>query len=409
MILAALVALGLDENQLIEQLKLLNIPDFRVEFKTVDKSGISALHAEVKVLHEHAHRHLHTIEKIINDADLSENVKKRAIAIFTKLAEAEAKIHGIEVSKVHFHEVGAMDAIVDVVGACVGFEMLGIEKFACSKIHVGSGFAKMAHGIFPVPPPAVAELLTNAPIYSTEIEGELITPTGAAVIATVCEEFGRIPEMTIEKTAYGAGTREYKDFPNVLRLILGETEKHKVAEDEATHQMNMDGINLETEKQKLKTKNQKSDTENHTLVLLETNIDDLSPQILGFVMERAFELGAFDCWFTPIQMKKNRPATMISILCSEKDKDVLTELLYRETTTLGVRVTRVERNCLTREIVKVETEYGEIDVKIAIQNGEMVNAKPEYEQLREIAVKSNFPLKELEKFVLQKLEISKGK
>ena len=227
MILGALVALGVEREALLEQIKLLNIADFEIEFKTVDKSGISALHADVKVPHEHAHRHLHTIEKIISGSGLSENVKKRSIEIFTKLAAAEAKIHGIEIEKVHFHEVGAMDAIIDVVGACIGFEMLRIENFVCSKIHVGSGFAKMAHGTFPVPPPAVAELLQGVPIYSTEIEGELITPTGAAIIVTVCKEFGSIPEMIVEKTAYGAGTRDYKDFPNVLRLMIGEAQSPK--------------------------------------------------------------------------------------------------------------------------------------------------------------------------------------
>jgi len=182
MILGALIALGVDERKLTEQIKLLDISDFDLEIKTVDRSGISATHAEVKVPPEHAHRHLHTIEKIINDSRLSENVKTRATAIFRRLAEAEAKIHGIDVQKVHFHEVGAMDAIIDVVGACIGFEMLGIEKFVCSKIHVGSGFVQMAHGKFPIPPPAVAELLKNASVYSTDIEGELITPTGAAII-----------------------------------------------------------------------------------------------------------------------------------------------------------------------------------------------------------------------------------
>jgi hypothetical protein len=390
MILGALIALGVDEKELIEQIKLLNVSDFTVEIKTVNKSGISAIHAEVKVPHEHAHRHLSTIKKIINDSKLSESIKNRAIAIFTKLAEAEAKIHGIDVEKVHFHEVGAMDAIIDVVGACIGFEMLEIEKFVCSKIHVGSGFAKMAHGNFPIPPPAVAELLKGAPIYSTEIEGELITPTGAAIIATVCDEFGSIPEMVVEKTAYGAGTREYENFPNVLRLMLGFEIRDSTPEIES----NSD--------QKPKTKNQK-------LLLLETNIDDLSPQILGFVMERALKLGAFDCWFTPIQMKKNRPATMISILCENDKREIFTELLYTETSTLGVRIKEIERSCLSREMIKVKTDFGEIDVKIANYNGATVNAKPEYEQLREIAVKSGIPLKEIEKMVLEKLEIQKGK
>ena len=378
MILGALVALGIDKNELIEQIKLLEISDFEIEFTTKDKSGVSAIHAEVKVPHEHAHRHLRDIEKIINESHLPETIKRRTIEIFTNLAEAEARVHGIEVEKVHFHEVGAMDAIIDVVGASVGFEMLGVEQFVCSKIHVGSGFAQMAHGKFPIPPPAVAELLQNAPIYSTEIEGELITPTGAAIIATVCERFGQIPEMKIVKTAYGAGTRDYKGFPNVLRLILGEDSQLRITNYELREDQN--------------------------LILLETNIDDLSPQILGFVMERAFELGALDCWFTPIQMKKNRPATLVSILCENEKRKILTGLLYTETSTLGVRIQKIERDCLPREIVEVETEFGKVDVKIAKFNGKIVNAKPEYDQISEIAVKSKLPLRTIEREILKKLE-----
>lgn len=383
MILGALVALGVDQNELIEQIKLLDISEFEIAITKKDKSGISAIHAEVKFQEEKTHRHLSTIEKIITNSRLDEKIKKRAIEIFKKLAAAEAKVHGISIEKVHFHEVGAMDAIIDVVGACVGFELLGIERFVCSKIHVGSGFVRMAHGKFPVPPPAVAELLQNIPIYSTEIEGELITPTGAAIISTVCEEFGNIPEMRIEKTAYGAGTREYKDFPNVLRLMVGvQTSKSKVQSPNLTG-------------------NRQPTTDN--LIQIETNIDDLSPQILGFVMERAFEIGCLDCWFVPIQMKKNRPATLVSILCDVSKKEVLTELLYTETSTLGVRIKEVERNCLPRETVKVETEFGEVDVKIAKYNDKIVNAKPEYEQIREIALKSKKSLREIEREILEKL------
>ncbi len=372
MILGALAALGVDREKLVEQLKLLDISDFEIEFSQTDRSGISAIHAEVKFQEEKTHRHLHAIEKIIGDSHLSDSIKERAIKIFSKLAEAEAKVHGIVVGKVHFHEVGAMDAIVDVVGACIGFEMLGIEKFGCSKIHVGSGFAQMAHGKFPVPPPAVAELLQNIPIYSTEIEGELITPTGAAIISTVCESFGEILNLQIEKTGYGAGTREYSNFPNVLRLFLGETDNKQRA--------------------------------TNSLLILETNLDDVSPQILGFVMERAFELGALDCWFTPIQMKKNRPATMVSILCNQEKKEILSELLYTETTTLGLRVTEIERSCLAREIIKVKTEFGEIDVKIARYQGKIVNAKPEYEQLKKIALEKNISLLKIQKAVETNLE-----
>ncbi len=383
MILGALVALGVDKNELIERIKLLDISPFEIEFTTKDKSGISAIHADVKVPHEHAHRHLSTIEKIINNSCLADSIKERAIKIFTKLAEAEAKIHGIVVEKVHFHEVGAMDAIIDVVGACIGFEMLGIEKFVCSKIHVGAGFAKMAHGTFPVPPPAVAELLTGVPIYSTEIEGELITPTGAAIISTVCDKFGQIPEMRVEKTAYGAGTREYDDFPNVLRLMLGvQSPKSKVQS-----QLQSDNRQLITD----------------DLFLIETNIDDLSPEILGLVMEKSFEIGALDCWFTAIQMKKNRPATKLSILCKPEEKDKFLELIFTETTTLGVRVSEVERNCLPREIVSVETEFGAVDVKVAKFGERIVNAKPEFEQAKKLAEKAGVSVRRIIEEVERKI------
>lgn len=374
MILGALVGLGINEKKIYDEIAKLNISNFKLNFEKVDRSGINAVKANIEIPDEHAHRHLHTIEKIIVGSTLSENVKKRAVKIFTKLAEAEAKVHGTDVQKVHFHEVGAMDAIIDVVGACIGFELLEIERFICSKIHVGSGFVKMAHGNFPVPPPAVAELLKEIPIYSTEIEGELITPTGAAIISTVCEDYGAIPKMKTEKTSYGAGGRNYQDFPNVLRLFLGETEV-----------------------QGSESKAQISDTKK--LILLETNLDDLPPQIFGFVMERAFEIGALDCWFTPIQMKKNRPATQISILCELRDKEKFLELLYLETTTLGVRITEVERNCLPREILKLETEFGSIDVKIARFGEKISNVKPEYDQIRRMAEATGKSLREVDKIV----------
>lgn len=376
MILGALTALGIEREKLIEQLQLLKLEGWEIDFSTVDRSGISANFARVSIPHEHAHRHLHHIEKIITKSGLSETIKKRAIAIFTRLAEAEARVHGISVEKVHFHEVGAMDAIIDVVGACVGFEMLGIERFVCSKLNVGSGFVKMAHGTFPVPPPAVVELLKekDAPVYSTDISGELLTPTGAAIITTVCEEFGALPDLKVENTAYGAGSREYKDFPNVLRLILGETN------------------------------NEQRTTNSEQLTLLETNIDDLSPEKTAFVMERAFEGGALDVWFTPIVMKKSRPAVQISILCSSKQKEIFRRLLFAETTTLGVRETSVSRHALPREVVRVETHFGEIDVKVAKFEGRILKASPEYEHCRAAAIKFDVSLREIEEAAIRAFE-----
>ena len=355
MILGGLAALGVDRAELLRRLETIAPVDFAIEFTEVNRSGIAAVHAKVIVPDEKTHRHLRNIQNIIDGSIVSETVKQRAKAIFRRLADAEAKVHGTSVEKVHFHEVGAMDAIIDIVGSCIGFEMLGIERFVASEIHVGSGFINIAHGKFPVPPPAVTELLAGVPFYSTEVEGELATPTGVAIITTLCEEFGSPAVMTVEQTGYGAGTREYDSFPNALRLMVGETRPRS------------------------------ADVQNDQLVLLETNIDDLSPQILGFVMERAFELGALDCWFTPIQMKKNRPAVMLSILCESEKRSSLSELLYTETTTLGIRVRVVERECLERDVVAVETKFGEVDIKIGMLNGRVVNAMPEYDQVRRIA------------------------
>ncbi|MGB7070367.1 MAG: nickel pincer cofactor biosynthesis protein LarC, partial [Pyrinomonadaceae bacterium] len=249
MILAALAALGIDKTDFVEQIKQLDIPEFEIKFTEVDRSGIAALLAEVKVPNENKHRHLRDIQAIIERSRLSRSVKDRAIAVFERLADAEAKIHGTDVQSVHFHEVGAMDAIVDIVGSCIGFEILGIERFICSKIHIGSGFVQMAHGKYPVPPPAVTELLKGIPVYSTDIEGELITPTGAAIISTVCDSYGALPEMIVEISSYGAGTRAYDEFPNALRLFVGQS----------------------TETAEVST------VQRSTLTLIETNIDDLSP------------------------------------------------------------------------------------------------------------------------------------
>jgi uncharacterized protein (TIGR00299 family) protein len=363
MILGAMVAAGVDPNFLREQLSLLPVTGFSIDFETVNRAGLSAMYARVETAHEHSHRSLTDIKQIIEGSDLSSAVKQRAVQIFTRLAEAEARVHNEPVDHVHFHEVGALDAIVDVVAAAICFDALKIERFVCSPLHVGSGMVKMAHGHFPIPPPAVAELLKGVPFYSTEIKGELLTPTGAAIITTVCSEYGPIPEMKTDATGYGAGTREYPDFPNVLRVLLGETEG--TATDER-------------------------------LWMLETNLDDASPQIIGHVMDRVFELGALDCFFTPVQMKKNRPGVLLSVLCGRDEKEALMKLLFTETTTLGVRSYEVARRALQRGVVTVETQYGPIDVKVAHLDGRVVNEMPEFEQCRETAARAGVPLKIVE-------------
>jgi len=363
MILGASVAAGVDPGFLREQLSLLPVTGFSIDFETVNRAGLSATYARVETAHEHKHRHLSDIKQIIEGSGLSDAVKQRAVQIFTRLAEAEARVHNEPVDHVHFHEVGALDAIVDVVGAAICFDALKIERFVSSPLHVGSGMVKMAHGQFPIPPPAVAELLKGVPFYSTEIKGELLTPTGAAIITTVCSEYGPIPEMKTDATGYGAGTREYPDFPNVLRVLLGESER--TATDER-------------------------------LWMLETNLDDASPQIIGNCMDRVLELGALDCFFTPVQMKKNRPGVLLSVLCGRDEKEAVMKLLFTETTTLGVRSYEVARRALQRSVVRVETQYGPIDVKVAHLDGRVVNEMPEFEQCRQAATTANVPLKIVE-------------
>jgi uncharacterized protein (TIGR00299 family) protein len=371
MILGAMVAAGVEPAYLREQLSLLPVSGFDVSFETVNRSGLSATYARVDTAHEHKHRHLSDIKQIIEASALSDSVKQRAVQIFTRLAEAEARVHNEPVDHVHFHEVGALDAIVDVVGAAICFDALQIDRFICSPIHVGSGMVKMAHGQFPVPPPAVTELLKGVPFYATEIKGELLTPTGAAIITTVCVEYGPIPRMITEKSGFGAGTREYQDFPNVLRVLIGETEDAGATDER--------------------------------LWMIETNLDDASPQIIGHVMDRVLESGALDCFFTSVQMKKNRPGVLLSVLCRAGEKETVMKLLFTETTTLGVRSYEVTRRALQRSVVRVETPYGPIDVKVAHLDGRVVNEMPEFEQCRQAAANANVPLKIVEEAARKEL------
>ncbi|MGI8919876.1 MAG: nickel pincer cofactor biosynthesis protein LarC [Pyrinomonadaceae bacterium] len=370
MILGALVGAGVDPQALSEQLALLGVEGFSVEFEKVDRAGLSCTHARVSIKPEHVHRHLGDVLKIIYDSRLNERVKERAARIFSRLAEAEAAVHNQPIERIHFHEVGALDAIVDVVGAAICFNLLQIDRFVCSPLNVGSGTVEMAHGRFPVPPPAVTELLKSAPIYATDIKGELVTPTGAAIITSVCNEYGPLPAMRLDRSGYGAGTRTYEKFPNALRVLIGKEEAR------------------ETPNAKLET-----------LWMLETNIDDLSPQVFGHVMERALELGALDCYFTPIQMKKNRPGVLLSVLCNAAEKEAITPMLFAETTTLGIRSYAVERRSLERQVIRVETQYGTIGVKVARMNGHVVNEMPEFDQVQSAAVRAGVPFRAVERAV----------
>lgn len=392
MILGALVDAGADARELVNQLALLGLNGYEIEFERVDRSGISAMKAHVRVPHEHKHRHLKDIVKIIDESRLNDSIKDRAKEIFRRLAEAEARVHGIEIGRVHFHEVGAMDAILDVVGACIGFELLGIERFAASALHTGSGMVEMAHGKFPIPPPAVVELTKNAPTCQTEIVGELLTPTGAAIITSVCESFGAMPALLVERTGYGAGTKNYEKFPNVLRVLIGERQDRDSEKESNTKQKNESNSSLSNA-----FKSEKADgATTEKLLMIETNVDDATGQVVGHLMELAFSRGALDCYFTPVQMKKNRPGVVISILCRLEDKEAMFELLFSETTTLGVRFSEVERLALARQTISVETRFGAIEFKLKRFGGRVVGGTPEYEHLCEAAERAGVSLLEVE-------------
>jgi uncharacterized protein (TIGR00299 family) protein len=319
--------------------------------------------------HSHGHTHeqirgLNEIREIIGTAAISDTAKNTAIAIFAALATAEAKIHATSIEKVHFHEVGAVDAMVDVVCAAVGAEALGVDEIVCSPLNVGGGSMKCAHGTFPVPAPATVELLKDAPVYSAGVQAELVTPTGAAIVKILATRFAAFPEMKIEKSGYGAGSREFAGLPNVVRLTLGESASTLTAK-----------------------------TASEIVTVLEANLDDLNPQVFGYVMDRLFDEGALDAFGIPVQMKKNRPGTLLTVLCRPEAASRLTQLIFTETTTLGVRRRDEARQALARRWEKVSTQWGEVRIKIASMNGTVTNYAPEYEDCRHIAAQHQVPLK----------------
>jgi pyridinium-3,5-bisthiocarboxylic acid mononucleotide nickel chelatase len=315
----------------------------------------------------HTHRHargLSEIREIISKAAVSDTSKKTAIAIFEALGAAEAKIHDTSIEKVHFHEVGAVDAMVDIVCASVGSEALGVDEIVCSPLNVGGGTVQCAHGTFPVPAPATVELLKDAPVYSTGVQAELVTPTGAAIVKTLVKRFAPFPVMKIEKSGYGAGSREFPGHPNVVRLTLGEARSSLAAR-----------------------------TASETVTVLEANLDDLNPQVFGYVMDRLLEEGALDAFGMPVQMKKNRPGALLTVLCKPEDANKLTQLIFTETTTLGVRRRDEVRQILARRWENVSTQWGEVRIKVASMNGTVTTYSPEYEDCRRIAAEHHVPLK----------------
>jgi pyridinium-3,5-bisthiocarboxylic acid mononucleotide nickel chelatase len=405
MFLGALIDAGVPPRLLEETVAALGV-GARLEISRVVRSGISATKVDVwvdgekdlpreeywakqeaepvraKDQHEHGHHHhdhehehhhdhehqhsrgLTEIRDVISKAAISDKAKQTAIAIFEALGAAEAKIHSTSIENVHFHEVGAVDAIVDIVGASVGAEALGVDEIICSPLNVGGGTVKCAHGTFPVPAPATVELLKDAPVYSSGVQAELVTPTGAAIVKILATRFAAFPEMAIEKSGYGAGTREFPGHPNVVRLTIGEAASQLAAK-----------------------------TASETVTVLEANLDDLNPQVFGYVMDRLLEEGALDAFGVPVQMKKNRPGMLLTALCKPEDASKLTHLIFTETTTLGVRRRDEVRQTLARRWENVSTQWGEVRIKIASMNGTVTNYAPEYEDCRRIAAEHRVPLK----------------
>jgi pyridinium-3,5-bisthiocarboxylic acid mononucleotide nickel chelatase len=366
MVLGALVDAGAPLPAIEADLRKLGLENWTISAEKVKRGAISATHVKVESQEDHHHRGLSIILKRIEAAHLAPRAADRAKKIFTRLAEAEAKVHQLPIDQVHFHEVGAVDSIIDIVGAAIGFELLGIDEFACSAFDVGAGQVKTAHGLLPVPAPATAELLRGAPMYTSGIQRELVTPTGAAIATTLATRFAELPEMNLRAIGYGAGSADLKEKANVLRLLIGES----AASEPGEH---WDG----------------------QVTVIETNLDDMSPQIYGYFAEKALAAGALDVFSTPVQMKKNRPGLLVTLLSEPANVSRLIDLVFRETTTIGIRTHEVRRKTLDRELVPVATPFGEVRMKISRMNGTVLNASPEYDDCQRIAAERGIPLKQV--------------
>ncbi|HEX7058042.1 MAG TPA: nickel pincer cofactor biosynthesis protein LarC [Bacilli bacterium] len=393
MALSALVDLGADPDYIIRHLSALPIDSFTMEFVPVTRRGISAkwlklhfagsdahhhhhdhhhhhghddrnherdhYHHHEHVQHHHEHRSAANILRMIANSSLPERVKARSQSIFRVIADAEGKIHGVDPDKVHFHEVGAMDSILDIIGVCLALESLGVDETIVSPVPVGSGRVRMAHGVYPIPAPATAEILVGVPLSSFTAPGELTTPTGAGIVKALASGFGSIPAGTVEKIGYGAGTKDF-EHPNVLRAML---------------------ISRETEKSPLES-----------IIVLETQVDDMRGETLGYVMDRLFAAGALDVYYTPIYMKKNRPGVLITVLCSHEACGRCEGILFSETSTFGVRRAEMKRRALARKWVEAHTKYGTIRIKQAYDGDRLVKESPEYEDVAQAARSSGVPL-----------------
>lgn len=370
MTVGALLDLGVPLEYLRSQLDRLALPadSFVLSAQGAERQHVAALKFDVTVLDQHTHRHYAEIDALIADSSLSDTVRKRARAVFRRLAEAEARVHGVAVEDVHFHEVGALDSIVDIVGTVICLEFLGVEAVHASAVPLGSGFVDTAHGRLPVPAPATAELLRGIPVHGDCGPGERVTPTGAAILAALSDGFGKMPEMVLERTGYGAGSKDFSDCPNILRAFFGKSVQAGRPGDQ--------------------------------VLVVETNIDDSTPEVLGYAMERLLEQGALDVFHTPVQMKKNRPGVMLSFLCRQEQLDKLAGIVLNETSAIGLRYYRADRIVLERRQVVMSTGFGPVGFKQVFDvSGELLRSLPEYEDCRRIALETGLPCLEVMKRV----------
>jgi hypothetical protein len=409
MFIAALLDLGVDARKLERELKKLKLDGYYLHISRGQKSAIAGVKFDVHLAHEHGHHHhehehphehehhharahgehdheerrnFSGIKKLISRSKLSAWVKQKSIAVFQRIAEAEGKIHGLPPAEVHFHEVGAVDSIVDIVGAAIALELLGKPRVFASPVIEGTGWIRCAHGHFPVPAPATLAILGTRGIGLTQCDEphELVTPTGAALLAEFVESFGAMENLVAEKIGFGLGTRDNQTRPNVLRAVLGTQSKVQSPKSKAEN-VHQPSIRL--------------DWETDRVAVLETNLDDCSGEILGHFVETALAAGALDVFHTPVQMKKNRPGVLLTVLCAEADADKFAELMLRETTAFGVRKTVAERRKLRREFAEVKTPFGKVTVKIGKLGGKVVQVAPEFESAKKLATKAKVPVKQI--------------
>lgn len=366
MILGSLIDAGLNFDRLRKELAHLNLKEYSVRAKKVKRGSLTGTKFDVTINKNSRNHSYNEMLNVVRKSRLDKRVKENSLRILARLADSEAKVHNISLAKVNFHELSSIDTIVDIVGSVIAFDILGIEKVYASSLPMGRGMVKVEHGLLPIPAPAALDLLRDIPVRFGSGVGELVTPTGAAIISTLADGFGNCPEMKVQRIGYGAGDRDFPNVPNLLRVSIGEA------------------IGGEEE---------------DIITAIEANIDDMNPQILGYVMEKLFSKGALDVFFTPIYAKKNRPGILLTVLSETSKADSLIKIIFEETTSMGVRIYETRRKKLKREIKEVKTKYGKVKVKYGYLDGKVVKAKPEYEDCRKIAKEENIPLTKILKEV----------